>query len=63
MRMVIERMAHGIERVETNEHKHSGARRLEPRAPQDGLGYSWLEDYLARLEGKEARGQYYAGLE
>ena len=33
----------------------------EPR----GLGerrYSWLEDHLARLEGKEARGEYYARL-
>ncbi len=24
--------------------------------------YSWLEDYLARLDGKEARGEYYAWL-
>jgi hypothetical protein len=25
--------------------------------------YSWLEDYLATLEGKEAREEYYARLE
>ncbi len=25
--------------------------------------YSWLEDYLARLDGKEARRVYYVGLE
>jgi hypothetical protein len=25
--------------------------------------YSWLEDYLATLEGKEAREEYYAWLE
>jgi hypothetical protein len=31
--------------------------------PQDGRGYSWLADYLARLEGKEARGGYYVWLE
>lgn len=28
-----------------------------------GDRYSWLEDYLARLEGKEARGECYAWLE
>ncbi len=51
-----------MRRIETNEPMRSGVRR-ESRAPQDSLGYSWLEDYLARLEGKEARGEYYAGLE
>ena len=25
--------------------------------------YSWLEDYLATIEGKEAREEYYARLE
>jgi hypothetical protein len=25
--------------------------------------YSWLEDYLERLDGKEARREYYARLE
>lgn len=25
-------------------------------------GYSWVEEYLARLEGKEARQEYYGGL-
>jgi hypothetical protein len=27
------------------------------------LRYSWLEDYLARLDGKEARQEYYSRLE
>ena len=27
-----------------------------------GGDYSWLEEYLVRLEGKEARQEYYAGL-
>ena len=30
---------------------------------EEDRGYSWLEDYLARLDGKEARQGYYAGLE
>jgi hypothetical protein len=36
-----------------------GARR-EPRARHH---YSWLQDYLVRLEGKEARDERYAWLE
>ena len=28
-----------------------------------GRRYSWLVDYLGRLDGKEARREYYAGLE
>jgi hypothetical protein len=65
---MVERTTHGIdsrdiERVYSNEPTHSEARRRESRAPRDGLRYSWLEDYLARLEGKEARGEYYAWLE
>ena len=27
------------------------------------LCYSWLEDYLSRLDGKEARREYYSRLE
>jgi hypothetical protein len=34
---------------------------LEPRGVEERR-YSWLEDHLARLEGKEARGEYYARL-
>ena len=30
---------------------------------EEDLHYSWLEDYLATLEGKEAREEYYARLE
>jgi hypothetical protein len=37
-----------------------GARRREPRARHH---YSWLQDYLVRLEGKEARDERYAWLE
>jgi hypothetical protein len=59
---IVERTAHGMQRIETNEPMRSGVRR-ESRAPRDSLGYSWLEDYLARLEGKEARREYYAWLE
>jgi hypothetical protein len=35
----------------------------KPWVSRDGRGYTWLADYLARLEGKEARGGYYAWLE
>jgi hypothetical protein len=31
--------------------------------PEEDRGYSWLEDYFARLDGKEARQEYYLGLE
>jgi len=31
--------------------------------PGKGRRYSWLEDYLGRLAGKEARREYYARLE
>ena len=33
------------------------------RGPEEERGYSWLADYLARLDGKEARQEYYLGLE
>lgn len=33
-----------------------------PRTSREDHRYSWLEDHLARLEGKEARGEYYARL-
>jgi len=33
------------------------------RGPEEDRGYSWLEDYLARLDGKEARQEYYLRLE
>ena len=39
------------------------ARRREPRGPEEERHYSWLEDHLARLDGKEVRGEYYARLE
>ncbi len=37
--------------------------RREARRPEKEHRYSWLEDYLERLEGKEARREYYARLE
>jgi hypothetical protein len=36
---------------------------LEDRSPVGELRYSRVEDYLERLEGKEARLKYYARLE
>ncbi len=39
----------------------SSALWLEPRGLEERR-YSWLGDHLARLEGKEARGEYYARL-
>jgi hypothetical protein len=32
------------------------------RGLEEGRRYSWVEDHLARLDGKEARAQYYAWL-
>ena len=32
------------------------------RGLEEDRRYSWLEDHLARLDGKEARGEYYAWL-
>ena len=32
------------------------------RRSREELHYSWLEDYLARLDGKEARREYYSRL-
>jgi hypothetical protein len=40
----------------------AAARRRQPRGPEEDRRYSWLEDHLARLDGKEARGKYYAWL-
>ena len=33
------------------------------RRSRGDLRYSWLEDYLSRLDGKEARRHYYSRLE
>ena len=33
------------------------------RRSRGNLRYSWLEDYLSRLDGKEARREYYSWLE
>lgn len=33
-----------------------------PSTSREDHRYSWLEDHLPRLEGKEARGEYYARL-
>jgi hypothetical protein len=41
----------------------AAARRREPRGPEEDRRYSWLEDHLARLDGKEARDEYYAWLD
>jgi hypothetical protein len=34
-----------------------------PARPSADNRYTWVEDYLVRLEGKEAREEYYAVLE
>ena len=34
-----------------------------PARPSAASRYSWVEDYLVRLDGKEAREEYYAALE
>jgi hypothetical protein len=41
----------------------AAARRREPGGPEKDPRYSWLEDHLARLDGKEARAEYYAWLD
>jgi hypothetical protein len=61
--MTVERAALEAERGEPNEPLTFAARQEKPWVPRDGRVYSWLADYLARLEGKEARGGYYAWLE
>jgi hypothetical protein len=33
------------------------------RGPEEEHGYTWLEDYIERLEGKETRREYYTRLE
>ncbi len=35
---------------------------LDRRCSRGNLRYSWLEDYLSRLDGKEARREYYSRL-
>jgi hypothetical protein len=60
---VVEGATLEIERDEPNGSMPRAARQRESRVPRDGHGYSWLEDYLVRLEGKEARGEYYVSLE
>ena len=42
---------------------HATARHLRTRTLENKHRYSWLEDYLERLEGKEARHEYYTPLE
>ena len=46
------------------EATRAGRRKVdEPaRGLEEGRRYSWVEDHLARLDGKEARGEYYAWL-
>jgi hypothetical protein len=41
----------------------AAGRRARTGGSEEGRKYSWLEDYLATLEGKEAREEYYARLE
>jgi hypothetical protein len=41
---------------------HSATEPRDRRRSREDLRYSWLEDYLSRLEGKEARREYYSRL-
>ena len=41
----------------------AAGRRASAGGQEEDRRYSWLEDYLATLEGKEAREEYYARLE
>lgn len=38
------------------------ARGRQPRSPAEERHYSWLQDHLGRLDGKEARSEYYVRL-
>ena len=38
------------------------ARGRQPRGLAEERHYSWLQDHLGRLDGKEARSEYYARL-
>ena len=41
----------------------AAGRRTRAGGREEDRHYSWLEDFLATLEGKEAREEYYARLE
>ena len=43
--------------------RYSTTELRDRRCTREDLRYSWLEDYLARLDGKEARREYYSRLE
>jgi hypothetical protein len=61
--MVVEGTALRIERSKQEGSMLITAPQQEPCVVRADHHYSWLEDYLARLDGKEARGEYYAWLE
>jgi hypothetical protein len=53
------RVAAGGREKEESVRAVAGGRRV--RGPEESP-YSWLQGYLARLDGKEARAEYYAWL-
>jgi len=59
--MVVQVAALRVERSEQAESKLITER--ESRIPKTDGSYTWLEDYLVRLDGKEARDECYAWLE
>jgi hypothetical protein len=61
--MVVEGNTLRIERSQQEESMLITARRRESRVLRADHPYSWIEDYLARLDGKEARRECYAWLE
>jgi hypothetical protein len=61
--MVVEGTAPRIEGSEQEGSMLITAPQQEPRVVRADHHYSWLEDCLARLDGKEARGECYPWLE
>ena len=43
--------------------QRSSNRDVLERGPEEEHSYTWLEDYIERLEGKETRREYYMRLE
>jgi hypothetical protein len=60
MVMVVEGAILRIERSNQERSMLITAPQQEPNVGRADHHYSWLEDYLARLDGKEARDEYYA---
>jgi hypothetical protein len=58
---VDQRVVHSVD-AEFDEHVGVGARPQVSESPAGNRPYSWMSDYLPRLDGKVARQEYYARL-